>query len=464
MAKTKDYIVIASLFLVFSIAYAFLFIAKHDWQFQTFGLDSGFFHQVLWLASRGNFGQSTIYNHSIMSSNFEPILFLLAPLIKVWPDVRLLFIIQATVAVSAVIPLYLLAKKISGSLAFSAAIILAYSLLVPFQHAILDGFTQSFFVAPILAWAYYFLATNNRMYWCSVLGLIATKEEFSLFLVPFGISVAIFYRQWRTGLVTAITGVVVFWFLIYLLNPIVSPGVRNWAHYDQGYGAGGANPESVVKNILGKPVDYAVMLVNDVQKRETIFLHQASFGFLQLLSPALLLPVAYEYFVRFINTDQIVKWRAHDFNFGVVLVVSAIYGARQLARKVNYRYLALFLVISTFLAYFVYHGPINSLLKRDFYYQPQWAKDNQAIIKLVPPDMPISANNSLVPHLSDRQKIYLWPNVADAKYIILDLRDHPNAFAPVSFEKSKELVDKLLTEKSFKIKAKIGQAMILERL
>lgn len=40
---------------------------------------------------------------------------------------------------------------------------------------------------------------------------------------------------------------------------------------------------------------------------------------------------------------------------------------------------------------------------------------------MIPPDVPVSAQTGLYPHLANRRQAYLFPTVADAEYVVLDV-------------------------------------------
>ncbi|MBI1880374.1 MAG: DUF2079 domain-containing protein [Chloroflexi bacterium] len=47
------------------------------------------------------------------------------------------------------------------------------------------------------------------------------------------------------------------------------------------------------------------------------------------------------------------------------------------------------------------------------------------ILALVPPDVPVSAQSGLYPHLSHRERAYQFPTIADAEYVVLDVTNDP---------------------------------------
>jgi hypothetical protein len=290
------------------------------------------------------------------------------------------------------------------------------------------------------------------------------KEEFSLFLVPLGVVIFFQYHDSKKAILTVLGGAAVFIFLVYFLNPMISPDLRNWAHYSLGYGAGGSSPQEVVINLFTHPQKMLALLFDNPVKLTTVVVQFSSFGFLPLLSPATLGPLGYEYFVRFINTAQPPKWLAHDFDFGVILAVSAVYGAAFWRRHFDSRLLAVFLLAAALAGDYFFHGPINSLLKSQLYRQEAWAKNNHQVLAFVPMGTAVAANNSLVPHLAMREKIYLLPETGGAEYIVVDLHGGPNAYAPIDYGGTVRLVEKLIGEKKYRREVKIGEAWLLKKL
>ena len=139
--------------LVIMVIYAGMFsvlVVRNHQLYQTFGWDLGFFDQLLWQASRGNFNfVSTIGDINILGDHFQPIIYLLAPLYWFWDDVRIILIAQVLLITAAAVPLYLLAKKKIGRQLVAIAIAVAYLLFSGTQFTITNEFHQSAFI-PIL--------------------------------------------------------------------------------------------------------------------------------------------------------------------------------------------------------------------------------------------------------------------------------------------------------------------------
>jgi hypothetical protein len=101
---------------------------------------------------------------------------------------------------------------------------------------------------------------------------------------------------------------------------------------------------------------------------------------------------------------------------------------------------------------FFFHWPLNKLSKAEFWKTQPWELDNQRMLQTIPSDISIATQQSLIPHLSHRKKIYLfYPRVHDvvgepcgqkmcwwldfnnqAKYLLVDT--HPNEWLTMLLE------------------------------
>jgi hypothetical protein len=54
------------------------------------------------------------------------------------------------------------------------------------------------------------------------------------------------------------------------------------------------------------------------------------------------------------------------------------------------------------------------------------------VLAMVPPDVPVSAQTGLYPHVANRQRAYLFPTVADAEYVVLDVTAETYPTTPAS--------------------------------
>lgn len=409
----------------------------------------------------------------MLEDHFQLILILFAPLYWLWDNVRVLLISQSFIMVFASYTLYLLAKKITESAIFSFAICFSYLFFIGTQFAILNEFHQVTVAPLFIALLYYALARKNlRLYFYTVLGLLITKEDMSLLIASIGFGLLFSKNYKKIGLITFLSGVSSFFFLVYFYMPLISfKGVYDHFHF----GAIGASPLEIISNIFKNPLLFFKSLVIPIIKLRTLFISFFTFAFLPIFAPLVyLLPLIQDISVRFIYAGpQYTKWELvnhHAATGAMLLAIAAIYGTKLIKNKFllfnrpfNYSYFAILLILSTTIANIHFHGPINSIFKGQFYKHPQWVKDNDKVISSVPIKASVAAQNNLVPHLTHRDSIYRLPFGLNSEYMVFDLADGPNKYAPLSHQEIKDFFNQLIETKRYSIIKNHGQAFLLKR-
>lgn len=471
----KDNLLVLLLILIFAIIYSIISISSHN-HFETFAWDLGFFDQIIWKVSRGDIlAYSTIAKENLLADHFQVVLYFLAPLYWMVSDVRIILMAQSFLVVFASYPLYLLAKDKTKNTVFSFSVVLASLLFIGTQWTILNEFHQTAFVPLFLILVFYALHFQKmRLYWLGIAGLLITKEEFSLLVASLGLLVLFGLKLKKAGIITSSIGVFSFFFLINFLMPAFSvKGV--YSHYD--FGQAGFTPEDVIKKSISDPLFFFKSMIYPTVKIKTVFTTFLSYGFLPLFSPIYLIPISENFITRFIYAGpQFTKWinvNHHGAPLGILLSVATIYSSTGIVRFLHRRKImavnksltlvGVYLIFVSLGQNLVFHGPINSIFKPQLYTMSAWMKDNYEIIKEVPENVPLAVQNSLLPHLSQREKIYLLPEINDAEYLVVDFHDGPNKYSPLKFNQMFELVQKSIRDGNFYIYKKQGEAMILAR-
>ena len=169
----------------------------------------------------------------------------------------------------------------------------------------------------------------------------------------------------------------------------------------------------------------------------------ASVGWLALLAPECLL-LGLPVLVANVLSNfpgQYSGEQHYSAPLAAVFVVAAIYGARRLGSLASRRFPAAPLrrygatalvvwLLAWSLGYHYLRG--WTPLARDFEW-PQLTAHQQLLARFVgqiPPDAPLSTTPPLHPHLAHREKIYVFPVIADADFVLLDVSGvtdaHPN--------------------------------------
>jgi uncharacterized membrane protein len=473
---------LTALFIIiisFSIIYSFIGIEKHI-HFQTFGWDTAIFDQQVYLVSQFKPPFSSLHGFIGLGDHFHPLLYLVGGLAyKIWSNAGMLYIIQSVVACLSAVPLYLSAKYILKETELSSwhigivslSIIFCYLFAASFQFMVTGEYNDAPTVALPLLFSLYFLITRNeRGFWVSFILMLFTKEEYSLLSVPVGIYLFIKWRSFKKAAFATILGLLYFFFLTTYLMPKIS-GTNEYIFFSDSN-----RPQSIISKFLGKPSLSITKLVDNPEKRKTILASLTSFGFLPLLSPAELIIPTTTLAIRFYD-DTLP--RRYEFNnqyaSGLIppLAFAAVFGVRNLLillskRKISENLSAVliisFLILTSIYQDLILHGPINALLKKQFYETQRWEGDANELINKVPPRVTVSSQNSLLPHLSERSNFYLLPKIGNSEYIAVDLADGPNKFAPLDLMATKDLINSLITEKKFEVVWQKNQSILLKKI
>ena len=248
---------LARLLLTVAILTYFLYFGSYAVQrylaFETGAYDVGTYAQPIW-----NYLQGRDFAVSIMKDNgpirwashIEPILFLVLPLYKLWPDPRTLLWLQVTALSLAAIPLYALARRRLQSEWLALIIVVAYFLMPATESVTLFDFHAVSMAPVFLLSAIYFLdramEIQGRSFWLwperparpnssrlstkaaySLSALffllaLSTKEDISLHVFMIGLYLLVLRRHWRAGSTLAVVGLA--WF--YVALEVITPAFR----------------------------------------------------------------------------------------------------------------------------------------------------------------------------------------------------------------------------------------------
>ena len=190
-------------FLFAIIIFIFL-VNKHN-AFNTRTYDFARFSQAIWNTLHGRPLFSSIDARSIMGNHFSPYMALLSPLFVIWPNERVLFLVQAVSVSSAGLILALMLRKRYRALA--PWFLLAFCLNPAVQQMALFEFRRVVLALPFLALALFALAEKRRwLMFASLFVALLAKEDIGLFVFGAGLFLWIFQHDWRWGLAMMLLG------------------------------------------------------------------------------------------------------------------------------------------------------------------------------------------------------------------------------------------------------------------
>jgi uncharacterized membrane protein len=428
--------------LLYIAVFSYLTVLEHA-AFETTAFDLGNMDQAVWNSLRGRLLPFTNWGEegTRLAYHVDPILVLISPLYLLYSDPRMLLVFQTVVVALGAWPIYLLARERLGSNLAALAFPLAYLLFPALQAANMFDFHPTTLVAGLFPYAFYFLEKRRyALFFLFTVLIMSCKEEMALLAVMLGLYALFSQRNWRVGTATIILGIIWFVVAVYVIIPHYNPEGRS--PYLGAYSHLGQGPVGILKTAVTDPLAVARALFT---RDKLIYLRDllAPVGFLSLLGPQVLILFLPSLGIILLSSDPQV-YTLEKFHYASalvpVVVISAVFGVAFLSERLAARsrmprrrwlYILSSLVLLSTLLYHRSRG--FTPLGGNFTLPIVTAHDRLAeeFVSLVPEDAIVSAQSRLNPHVSQREKIYMFPRVEDAEYVFFDVTAdswpiHPN--------------------------------------
>lgn len=427
--------------LLVPLAYMVLFCTlslKQHASFHTYALDMGQFVQAIWNTTRGRFMVNTLKPPNSMAWHFSPGLALVAPLYSMWPDARLLLVLQTFALALSGLPIYWYARRRLN--ARWAAIVLAAYYLAPSLHkANLAEFRRISLAVPGIALAWYGLVTKRySLTSLALLYALLFKEDVSLIAISFGAYLCIKPpRRWGVGLVAL--GMAWLVLALFVFIPMFQPDRGNLkAIYPQlsyfGFLENKTTAQAIAA-LVSKPWTWVTQVIQ-ASRLKAVLLVLWPTGFLPLLAPgigALLLPSL----LLMLASSNPTMYMLDKYYMAPLLPLlygAAVVGLTRLSSKL--RPWAVCWMISAALVGFLLNSPApgGRGYSAERYRVEQRHRVGHALLRSIPSDAVLSAQCALVPHVSNRREIYEFPRkLHRAEYVALDLEGHLYPLDPPSY-------------------------------
>jgi uncharacterized membrane protein len=416
------------------IAYFVPYVLLRHAAFETAGYDLGNVSQSMWHSLRGNLLAMTTMEGiaSRWALHFEPILLLFVPVYALFPSPVILTVLQAVIVAVGAVPVFWIGRDCLGGAWAGVVYAWVYLMLPALQAAVVFDFHGVTLAATFLAFALWALLQERyKAFGIAALLAMSCKEDMPLLILMMGLYILLVRRHWRAGSATIAASLA--WFVLanFVLIPAHSPSGDN-IHIVR-YGGLGNSMHEVIISILAHPLRVLALAFEGPKLLYWVQLFMPV-AFTSLLDPALLLLSLPSLAINTLS-DDIATYTPNLFHYTApivpFIVVSSITGVawlgRRLGRGDEMRRLAwqTRLLIVVFAAGLAYHAMTGyTPLRIGFHWPGPDAHDEQAghMVRRIPPQASVSATNSLVPHLANRARIYIFPKVEDAEYIALDTK------------------------------------------
>lgn len=378
--------------------------------FGTYGFDVGIYDQGTWLLSQLKAPFVTIRGLNLFGGHASYILVLVAPLYRLWPDPRLLLLLQAiALAVPAWI-VYRLGARHLGNPAAGLAVAVAYLAYPAMQWALTWQFHPETLAAAFLALATLAADRRRTRLMAVWLGLaLLCREDVGLVVAGFG-GLLMLTGQRATGRRVLVAGLV--WWVLATFLFIPWANGRQTNLFELNYGVTGIGPIALLR-ALPSMAGRALATALSNQGLGYLLLTLVPLLGLPLLAPKALLPVAPALFLNLaaIPPEQ------HQIRYQYLATAAPFLGIATIAglQVVASRRRALLAPLLVALV-------VVAVVMDQRFGPAPWSHDKvvataspadqarRQALAMIPPDAPVSAQFNLVAHLSHRTKVFEFPN------------------------------------------------------
>jgi uncharacterized membrane protein len=378
-----------SVALVLFAGYATISVSRHL-RLQTTGYDLGIFEQAIRAYAHFRAPVSDLKGpgYNLLGDHFHPILVTIAPFYRLFPSPITLLVAQALLLAVSAIPVTRMAVRQAGPVK-GTAIGLAYGLSWGLQQAVGFDFHEIAFAVPLIAFSLERLARDEwRPAVRYALPLVLVKEDLAITVVAALGAYLVLHRQWRLGLAVMAYGVLSALLIVFVLIPALNPDGA-YAYFCTVQGGSGQNP--------------LIRFFTPEVKYGTVLMLLAPTAFLALRSPLLLLAVPTLTW-RFWSIKE-VYWGIGDHYSAVLMPIVFIAFVDALGRlSLSRRGLDLALAVCVGFALIATAWlPFRQLAG------PYGVSNVRGILNQIPDGATVAASNRLVPQLTSRTTVSLFP-------------------------------------------------------
>lgn len=433
------------LILLYVLQFGPLSTAMHD-SFLTHAADLGNMDQPIWNTLHGRWLQETKKDGSEgtrLSDHFEPIFLPVSLVFLVWDDVRALLWLQTLALALGAIPVYWIAKDSfarsglggMGAELWGLGFAAVYLLFPALEWANITEFhAVPLAVTPLLLALHFTHRRRDRGVWLFSILAMSTQEHIPLLTLMLGLYIALVQRRPRVGLPLALVSLAWFGVATFLIIPRYAAQVYHGqatSVYFQRFGELGNSPADIARSLVTNP---GLVWRIATQPARLAYLGGllAAVGFVALLDPLTLLIASPTLGINMLSAYYAQFSGRFHYSAPIVpiFIVAAIFGVLRLAGwladlapsfQEQAPRVVLGIVLISSLAYHYRAGvtPLAATFRR-----PQVTEHHRLLARFadqIPPSAPLSTTAQIFPHFTHRQRMHIFPTVADAEYVLLDV-------------------------------------------
>lgn len=395
------------------------------------------------------------------SAHFSPIIYPISAIFFLFPKVETIVVLQTLSLASTCLPLYWYANKLLKNELAGFFIAIAFLVYPPIHYGALYEFEYLKFAIPFLTFSFYFLEKEKYSLYFLFLGLsLCTREDVSLVTFALGIYIFLVQKKTKIGIVTSVVSILYFTLLILYIMPSLRGGhnvfqLGRYTHLGKSF-------QEVLHTLLYDPFHVIKFLFSPLRIVNFI-LYTLPLFFFSFFSPFIFLVALPNILTSFL-TDSITNSTIFLYHLSPTIpfiFLSAINGIHNISSSFFNKKLPLnntetvpllisklgrkdviiscsftLLITGVLSQYFFGPSPLSrqfwdkKYMLADFYTHNFHYSNYQInkhhvivneIITLVPNNAVITAEQPLLPHLYNRKRLYIFPDIKDdTEYILID--------------------------------------------
>jgi uncharacterized membrane protein len=440
----------------FAIVYCLISLVNH-YHFRTYALDLGAYTNALWDYAHFRWNDSSVFlvmEANLLADHFDLYLVLFSPFVYLFGTYTLL-VLQILFVMAGGIGVYRFFASEEPTRPYAIAASLYFYLFFGLLSAISFDYHSNTVAAALLPWLFVFVRRKKRIgATIMFFAILIAKENVSLWIAFVCLGLLIEYRKdkrWRK-LLMAGSGLSMTYFV--LITFVVMPAISGQASYPHfNYAVLGESPSDAIIFLITNPMqaiqafftNHAADPAGDYVKLEFIMLLLVSGLYMLIRKPVYLFMLIPLFFQKFFH-DNISMWGFNDqyaVEFAPVMAIG-IFSSIATVKRTRIKRMLLFLSLAGCLAASIrimdntvmFTDKSRIRIYKAAHYQRNYDVNKvYGALDIIPHDAIVSAQAPFVPHLALRDRIYQFPIIRDAEYIVFSVHELPYPMSEDGFIK-----------------------------
>ncbi len=412
ISRVAPHLPVAILIVAYAVRFSLLSVQVHD-GYGTPPYDMALFDQGIWLLSRFHAPFVTVMGRDLFGDHTCFILLLVVPLYWIYPHAQALLVLQSCVLAAAAIPIYLLARRLLGSVVLATLLAATYLLNPALQNGNLEQFhPESILVLALAVGIYAAVEWRPKLLAVAVVAALLCKQDTALLVIPLGLWVA--WRRNRTwGLIIA--GASAAYMAVafdVIIRAFLGTASFNFVRIPFG-GVGGFVKASVTKP--RQVYDYVTSGGRLFYLWQMVFSVGIGFALAPEIALIGILTFVENELADFVYMHQIVYH--YSMPLVPILVAGTVFGISRLKRVVWRQAVTGMVTVCALVACVAWGlAPFSRNTYPHLSTSSPEVHDINAVLATIPPNAIVSAYYPYVSHIDHRTRIYMWPTPFAAKY------------------------------------------------